>query len=441
MNKIHQYEIKDILASYDIESLAISSGFKRRKSGKITATNFLASFFNLIIAKCYSQRQWAISISSMTNRSISFQAIAKRLNSRSLSFVKAVTTTAIVRNVSLKSYIHQINGLSKFNRVLVEDSTCIKLPSALFNEFPGTANQTSKKVSMARIQLCVDLKNGDHLNYALNSYRDHDGTYASKILGSIKPGDLVIRDLGYSVNSIFDQIGKLDAFYISRFRIRSILYSIDNEELIDLVKVLKGVENKGLSYFESNFIIGGKDRLKCRVICMKLDPEQIKKRKKQNRHNGNRNKNKDHKTIYLNTWNILITNLTNEEYSGEGIYKLYSLRWHIELIFKTWKSYIDVASIFKSCQGPNRVKPEVLLHLCLCFIVVVINPQFKRYQNLIHRRYKRYLSPMKFIKTILNNQINIWNHASDFVLHQVYKNCCYDIRKDRENIYEKIIYL
>jgi len=167
MNKVHQREIKKLLASFDLEALAISSRFKIRNSGKITALNFLTSFFSLIIAKCFSQRQWAFCLSNISNESITFQAIAKRLNHRTLNFVKAVITAAISKNASLQSCIHEINCLSRFNRVLIEDSTCIKLPDALFTEFPGTSNQNKTNISVARIQLCMDLKNGDFVNYNL----------------------------------------------------------------------------------------------------------------------------------------------------------------------------------------------------------------------------------------------------------------------------------
>lgn len=440
MNTIHHCKIKDILSSFDIESLARLTRFKIRNSGKITALNFLTSFFNLILAKCYSQRQWAINLSCLSNQVVSFQAIAKRLNSRTLDLVKAVIQEAIHNNAALKSCIVQLNCLSKFNRLLVEDSTCVKLPPSLFPAFPGSANSSGRNVSVAKIQLCVDLKNGDYLNYGLSSYRQNDGLFAPNILTFLQPLDLVIRDLGYSANLIFNQIAELGAFYIARLKIKAKVYSIDNGQLIDLAKVLKKVEAKGLSYFESNYIIGGTNKLQCRIICLKLTPDQIENRKIQLRKNGNRSRKQSKRTDYLQTWNLLITNIQNEECDGQQIYQLYSLRWHIELIFKTWKSYFNLTEILRSCQGPNKIKPEILLCLYLCFIVTIVNPQFKQYQKLIYTKYKRLLSPMKFIKAILNNQVELAQKVTPFGLNLIRKNCCYDRRKDRINIYEKIIY-
>lgn len=441
MNTIHHNKIKKYLSCFDIESIAICSRFKIRNSGKISALNFLTSFFTLILGKCYSQRQWAIALSFISNESIAFQSIAKRLNYRTLNFVKSVIAAAIIKNSNLKSCLHQMEGLSTFNRILVEDSTCVKLPSALFHEFPGPSNQNGKDIAMARIQLCVDIKNGDYVNYGLASYRDNDGSYAAKILDYLKPNDLVLRDLAYSSNNIFNQIEEKSAFYIARLKINSVMYTTDNEELISLDEVLRQVERNGLSYFESNYILGRQNKLQCRVICIKLTQAQILKRIRQIKKNGNRNRKPSKKTSYLQTWNILITNIERKDFSGQKIYELYSLRWHIELIFKTWKSYIKLDSIFKSCQGPNRITPEILLYLCLAFIVVIVNPQFKKCQKLIYSKYDKFLSFMKFIKSLMSNQLPLTDNPSSFALEQIYRTCCYDKRKDRVNTYGKILYI
>jgi len=441
MNKIHRNKIKKLLATFDIESLAISTQFKIRNSGKISPQDFLISFFSLMVGKCYSLRQWSITLSGIINDTVTFQAVAKRLNQRSLNFVKSLIGKALIRNVSLKSCINKVGGLTYFNRVLIEDSTCIKLPPDLFSQFPGSSNQIGKSSSVARIQLCVDIKNGDYINYDVASYRNNDFSYAANIVKYLKPNDLVIRDLGYSVNDVFNQISKADAFYIARLHMQSVIYSADNQELVDLVKILKKTESKGLSYFESNYIIGVTDKVECRIICTKLSQAQIDKRYEQRQKTRAKNRKPNKKTKYLLTWNILITNIKKEEFSGQQIHQMYTLRWHIELIFKTWKSYFKLDSIFKSCQGPNRVKPEILLYLCLCFIVVLVNPQFKKYQKLIYKKFGSFLSPMKFTKAVLNNLPSLMNKTTSLLLLQFYKNCCYDKRKDRLNIYERIIYV
>lgn len=440
MNNIHQNKIKKFLNRYDINSLAVSSKFQMRNSGKILAQDFLVSFFSLMLGKCFSLRQWANVLSSIINEPLSFQAVAKRLNRRTLSFVKSLIGEAMAKNASLKSCIQRIVGLAFFNRILLEDSTCIKLPSALFDEFPGSRNQSDKHLSMARIQLCVDIKSGNYVNYHLTSYRQNDISFASNIINYLKPNDLVIRDLGYCSHVALNKIKEKGAYFVSRLNMQSTLFSIDNQVIIDLEKILKRAERRGATSFESNYIVGVKNKIECRVVCIKLSQQQIQQRLRQRKKTRSSNKQLDAKTKYLMSWNILITNIESDEFSIQKIYEMYTLRWHIELIFKMWKSYFRVDSIIQSCQGPNKIKPELLFHLCLCFIVIIVNPQFKSYQKLIYEKYKKFLSPMKFCKTLLNNLTMTMNNPTNMTLVQLTKTCCYDKRKDRVNIYEKIIY-
>lgn len=438
MNNIQYSEFKKILSTFDIEALAISSQFKIRNSGKISAQDFLISFFCLMTGKCFSLRQWSNTLSNIINQTLTFQAIAKRLNSRTLNFVKSLVSASIKKNSNLKSAIYKLGSLSSFNRVLIEDSTIMNLPPALFSEFPGSRNQSDKYVSLARIQLCIDIKNEDYLNIGVRSYRDNDQSYASNIIELLQPNDLVLRDLGYASHDAFTKISEKQAYYISRLKPRMKLYSECGEELIDLFKILKIAERNGLGFFESTFLIGLK-KLRSRVICIKLSQAQFQKRLRQRGKGKGRNIELSKEEKYLLGWNILITNIEKEDFDGKKIYELYSLRWHIELIFKTWKSYFKLDQIFKSCQGPNRVKPEILLYLCLCFILIVVNPQFKKYQKLIYSKYRKILSPMKFIKTILNDLDYMSSQITELKLIQLSKNCVYDKRKDRENLYEKIL--
>lgn len=39
---------------------------------------------------------------------------------------------------------------------------------------------------------------------------------------------------------------------------------------------------------------------------------------------------------------ILLTNLCREQFSFDNIFKLYRLRWQVELVFKEWKSYAEL---------------------------------------------------------------------------------------------------
>ena len=437
MKQVHLFKSSKILEQLDIKSISESTKFKIRDIGKVTAMNFLQSFFSMIESKCYSLRQWAMIITCLSNESIRHQSLSKRLNSRTLDFVKSIFAQAISVSSHLKSEINQLNCLSQFNRVILEDSSCIQLPEALSAAFPGSTNQYNNS-AVARIHLRMNLLTGDYLKCELSNFRKHDATFASDIVEELEPNDLSIRDLGYTVYTTLNEIDAAEAFYISRYKINAAAYCPQGGHKVDLAKVLKAAENKGLTKMDLDYFIGAKEKLRCRVICILLEEEQLKKRRRQIKKNGNRNKGK--KLNYLHRWNIFINNLGVKQASIDEIYRLYSLRWHIELIFKSWKSYLNVSQIFKSVQGPNPMKPEILLYLCLTYIVLFVNPKFKEYRKKVFRQYSKILSPMKFVKATVNGIITKLEASSIDILQQLEKNCCYDIRRDRVNIFEKLIY-
>jgi len=441
MNNIHRVKLNNLLSEFNIDELAKSTRYTLRSDGKITPFIFLASFFEMMLHKCYSLRLWSNTMARFIGDSVSFQGIADRLDIRALDFVKALFAKVVYSKTQSNCLLKQISGWSQIKRVLLEDSTCFNLPNALSESYKGASNQQKCDLATARIQLCLDLMSGDYLNIDLQSFRDHDAKHSHQILNYIQAGDLLLRDLAYSVNEHFCSIDKKGAFYISRFKVISKVYTPDNQELIDLSAVLEKVENNGLEYFEMEVVIGGKSKLNTRLICIKLSLENIKKRKVQISKNGNRNKKVNKKTSYLQQWNILITNISKADIEGQKIYELYTLRWHIELIFKTWKSYLRLDSIFKSCQGPNPIKLELLVYLSLLFITLVVNPKFKAFQSEVYKTKQRLLSPMKFIKAIINDNNLLFDKLTPLNMNLLIRNCCYDQRKDRINIYEKIIYL
>jgi len=218
MNKIHRNKITDFLNKTEIEQLAKKTNFRKRKPRKIGAYNFVLSFFLTMANKEFSLRKWAIKITKLSNKMISFQAIAKKLDSRQLAFAKAIFSKSVE-----KLLLNNTNKVSnelvlKFNRVLLEDSSCVKLCSALYKHFSGSANQTGK-TAIGRIQFCFDLKSNTIEKVELNTYSKNDLTYADKILERLRPNDLVIRDLGYFITSVFQEIIERKAFFISRLKL------------------------------------------------------------------------------------------------------------------------------------------------------------------------------------------------------------------------------
>jgi len=85
-------------------------------------------------------------------------------------------------------------GFRGYRRVLVQDSTIVKLPTWLFPRFSGVSNQTSS-VCNARIQAVFDLISARLLDFSIDSYTRNDIAAAPDL--GLREGDLVLRDRGY----------------------------------------------------------------------------------------------------------------------------------------------------------------------------------------------------------------------------------------------------
>ena len=137
------------------------------------------------------------------------------------------------------------------------------------------------------------------------------------------------------------------------------------------------------------------------------------------------------------SWNLFITNVESSIWDVPSLYHAYTLRWHIEMIFKCWKSKFNFNAYFKHCQGRNPVKPEILLLLILTWIVLFFMPCFNRFANIIWKYHQRVLSPLRFADYINANPHVLLLKGDREVFKLLAYHCCYDRRKDRLNHFEK----
>ncbi|RWS38081.1 IS4/IS5 family transposase, partial [Bacillus mycoides] len=95
--------------------------------------------------------------------------------------------------------------------------------------------------------------------------------------------------------------------------------------------------------------------------------------------------------------NVYITNLSTENVPTEHIHDLYSLRWQIEILFKTWKSFFQI----DKCKEIKKERLECHLYGQLISILLCSSTMFKMRQLLLDKK-KKELSEYKSIYMIKN---------------------------------------
>lgn len=430
-------QLKTILENLKLNALAQETGFSIRQARKINAESLLIGFFHMMIGGRFSLRLWANKISSYNGSLVSFQAIAKKLDFRQEPFFHALFQKALVSRIQQKLNFPMHDILKSFRRVIIEDSTCFKLPKSLFEFFPG-ARLPHGRMAGGRLQLRIDLKGHNYEAIALRNYCQNDQSFADDVLTTLQKEELIIRDLGYWSIPVFKQIIKRGAYFLSRLNLTTNVLCPVTQHRINLASFLKKQERQGIYHVDMPILLSEQYRMPVRLVAIKLTDDQAQRRRRMAKSQRHKNSPVSEKANYLMSWNLFITNVENKTWDVRSVYHAYTFRWHIEIIFKCWKSKFNFNSYFKHCNGRNPIKPEIILLLILTWFVLFFMPLFNKCANIIWKQHHRLLSPLRFADYIFSNFIIlVHQHIKPFLPILAY-HCCYDKRKDRFNHFEKI---
>lgn len=441
----------------DLSDLPKDCVFHKGSGQKLSIENFILGFFLMVLSKGNSLNHWAMQIGTLCDNVLSKQGLSKKLQMRVEYFIRQLLLVVLRRQLQYshegqsadktdKTDKTQSKGLlSIFPNVYLEDSTCMKVPDNLSKYLPSSYSK-NKECATARIQVCLNLKSSHLTDISVQSYRDNDQKHAPHIVKLLKKGDLVIRDLGYCVLSVFKTIIVVQAFFLSRLRLDITIYKQDEPQLpLDLCKYLRKCEINGQTQVDFNVFAGKKERLPARFVALKL-PQAVANEKRR-KANNNRDKrcspNAD--SLYLMGWAIFLTNVTIEVWNALDLPKVYRMRWRIEIIFKTWKSHFDFGHIF---QAHSMTYPRALIsfYLLLLFIILFFVQWFDYFTTKIQENSKEktvWLSIFKFADWVTIAFYDICNafldNNLDLMVQKVQHFCAYD-KRNRPNDAQTLYY-
>jgi hypothetical protein len=317
-----------------------------------------------------SLQQHCFSIHKNYNKSISKQGFSKRFNESSVNFMKALLEKAV--QLQIKRPVLLSKYQSMFKTIRIMDSTEFKLPEKFYNTFPGFNDDGT--YSCAQIQFEYDLFSGVIQNISLNGAIKSDRRVAHEIMSSKLEGSLIIRDLGYYNLGVYNELIKRGIFFISRLHPQIKIYQKVEANYLELTH--KRVEyllkkNKG-NYLDIPVYIGKEAkipvRLTANLVSKETSERRIKKYKKKMR-------TIDKDELLQSRLNLFITNVSDKSLAADELYKLYKIRWQIELVFKTWKSIIKINKIGKLNE------PRLLCYLLGKLLWILLCWDMYRYHN------------------------------------------------------------
>jgi len=429
LNKVKQ-NFEKFFDKKMINRIGSASRFICRKGALITPFAFVLGLIQCCCAGCNTYSAWAAAIGAITGKEVTKQALFKRMNEHTATFGRQLFEQVIILRLSV---LKQTRLWKLFRRVLLADSTTLSLPQALAKDFPGNVSHGVKK-AVARLQCILELRAMQWLQLSLDAFSDNDQGASGRVIPLLKKGDLLIRDMGYSVLQVFKQIIDKEAFFISRLHYGLNWYAPKTGEQINWKDLLPPKRSRVV---DKTIVIGKEEQLLVRVILIPLGAQQAEARIRKAKRYGDRRLNHGQDYYRWLSYNVFITNVDKDTLSAGEVAEVYGVRWLIELLFKGWKSGGHLQEVLHhGCTNVYRVK--TIIYLLLVFYCLIIQQVYVRQLRSIEKRTGRLLSIIKLLAYVCNNLTRIMEVSPTKLKQLLVKYCCYEQRKDRGNIIEFI---
>jgi hypothetical protein len=222
--------------------------------------------------------------------------------------------------------------LCRFDAIILEDSTSIRLPPKLKEQWPGCGGGQGQSGAGLKVHVRFDLKRGGLHGVQVSPGRQGDQSSALRQEG-IKAGVLNITDESYcSLTWLKEQEG----FFLTRPRATvCFLDSVSKQEL-DLSQIGPKVSNGS---WQGEVLVGKEAQLPARLVLVRVPEEVITQRRKHLREEAKRRGKAqvNEQALFRAQWTILITNVGADQLSLSEVIVLQRGRWQIERLFRLWK--------------------------------------------------------------------------------------------------------
>jgi hypothetical protein len=420
------------VTNQNILDIAYKKGLIKRKR-LITPSDLLYAICVESTQGCASYNDLAISIDHNTNKSVSKQAVAKKIKHQFQEFMQEIVKIILRKKMNTNQYIEVLRTL-RYKRIIVQDSTIIKLPLALYKIFSGVSNGNSKSTN-ARIQVTYDLISEQFISFSIDTYSKNDIKSAPEL--QIWEGDLVLRDRGYlSASEINRHIdNKADCIY--RYNFKTQLLDVNTLNPIDLTEMLQQNGNLDLEVRLNN-----KEKTIVRILSAPVTKEVADERRRKAKKESS---TKNHTKEFLKQldWSIFIVTIPKDKADFNAILKLYSLRWRIEVIFKSWKSNMN----FAKYHNVSETQLYVIVLARFIMAMLFTHHIYAESKTIIYNNFKKHLSLMKTIKYLTNFPDAIIDLLKDLTnsklgigssIMSLKRYCCYESRNKRLNFEQEM---
>jgi hypothetical protein len=221
--------------------------------------------------------------------------------------------------------------LSRFEAIILEDSSSLRLPPFLQEQWPGCGGGQGQSGAGLKVHVRYDLKAGG-IRIQVSPARQADQSSVLRQEG-IGAGMLNVTDESYcSLKWLKQQAG----FFLTRPRATVCFLDPESKQELDLEQIGPKVSN---GTWQGAVLVGKEAQLPARLVLLRVPEEVIAQRRKRIREDAKRRgkAQANEQALLRAQWTILITNVSAEQLSVSEVIVLQRGRWQIERLFRLWK--------------------------------------------------------------------------------------------------------
>lgn len=335
--------------------LAVETGFMERER-VLTGSSFVSGLVSGWQANPSSSLEGLSQAVGNAGTPISRQGLAYRFDEKGVIFLKAMLEISLQEVVKAMPVSKGLLG--RFSAVDLVDSSIITLPNELEHIWQGSGGfGANARVSALKLNVRLDVRSGHLKTLDLSAGRQHDRRSVAH-RQVVEAGSLQIMDLGYFKLDDFEDIAQQDAYWLSRYKVGTIVCDPSGEEL-DLATYLPQQIGQTI---DKQILLGKRKQLPCRLVAERVPLWVVRQRHERLKETARVNETQvSQRALQMAHWTIYVTNVPDMLLATQEVFILGRYRWQIELLFKLWKSHLGVDQW--ASENPNRILAEIYTKL------------------------------------------------------------------------------
>ena len=334
----------------DLDVIASDTKLVIRKSPKFSSGGFLQSLLSSVASGQGSLNQIASELKDRTQAAMARQSMHDRFTPKSTAFLMAVVCDLMEQR--FKPAGTALEG-TKILRIMIEDASGVGFPKANSEAFPAHGNHHGATAGV-KIDLAFDLLSQTIVSHSLEAATTQDKVIGKEVIVEVRPGDLVLRDMGYFSLDEFGEIELRGAWWLTRL-------PLTTGVLLENGKALETRLNRRRQDVLDLEVSVGEVGKKCRLIAVRADQKVARKRRDERRKRAAQSGRKAcRKGLIRDAWHLMLTNLRKEEMKVSQLVAIYRARWAVEIQFRAWKQSLNLDKALNRKSNEHHMQGLVI---------------------------------------------------------------------------------